>query len=195
MLVVVLAGVGFAVFRASSESTTHVAIVGDSITVLVRPHLSRALGEGYDTDVRAENGRRIDEMLAPLQDALRRHPRDAVVNLGTNDALQVAPHPDWRTGFAYMIELLAPVRCVVLVTVSTKLDRGPATETVARDINAALVRAAAEHPNLHLIDWDGALHAPGGTSLLGPDRIHPTPKGTAALALLTRHALDTDCRS
>jgi lysophospholipase L1-like esterase len=195
VLVVVLAGVGFAVFRASGDSTTHVAIVGDSITVLQRTKLPRALGGAYRVDVRAENGRRIDEMLGPLQDALHRHPRDVVVNLGTNDALQAAPHPDWQTGFAYMMNLVAPIPCVMLVTVSTKMDRGPATETVARHINASLVRAAAEHPNLHLIDWDGALHALDGASLLGPDHIHPTPEGVKTLALLTRYALDTECRS
>ena len=178
----------------SSNGTASVAIIGDSITVNSADDLSRALEPEYDVDIRAQSGRRIDEMLPALRTALSAHPREVVVNLGTNDVLQAKLHADWRAGFNQLIGLLAPVRCVALTTVSTRLDGPTARPGVAPEINEALVRAIAAHRNFHIIDWNARIHEPDGASLIIFDGIHPTPAGELVLAGLTRTTLDRDCR-
>jgi lysophospholipase L1-like esterase len=180
--------------RHGTHGSTSVAVVGDSITVLVRDDLQRELSPRYRTDVQAQNGMRIDEMLVPLQEALQAKPRDAVVNLGTNDALQGGSHPGWHSGFSSMIRDLEPVQCAVLVNISTALPNGPQTNKVAADINAAIGREVAEHPNMHMLDWDAQVRGAGGAALIDDDRIHPSAKGQVALATGVRHALDTECR-
>ena len=82
--------------RDRRRVTANTAIVGDSITVLIQDELHHRLGTRYNADVRARSGARIDEMLEPLRAALRNNPRDVVVNLGTNDALEAATRPAWQ---------------------------------------------------------------------------------------------------
>jgi hypothetical protein len=194
VLVVAVLALAFAWTRRERHDSASVAVVGDSITVLVRDDLRRELSPRYRADVRAQNGKRIDEMLVPLRGALQAKPRDAVVNLGTNDALQAVTHPSWHAGFSSMVRALEPVKCAVLVNISTALPHGPRTNKVAGDINAAIGRAVAEHPNMHVIDWDARVRGAGGAALVEEDRIHPSARGQVALATEIRQALDTECR-
>jgi lysophospholipase L1-like esterase len=171
-----------------------VAVVGDSITVFARHDLNHALDSAYDVKTSAVMGQRIDQMLAPLQHDLKSHPRAVVVNLGTNDVLQARLHPDWRTGFNAMIALVASTPCVVLTTISTlATTSAAAVPSVATDINAAIIGAAASHPNFHVLDWNGIVHGPNGIALLIPDRIHPSGPGSRIIAASVRHILDTNC--
>ena len=117
-----------------------------------------------------------------------------VVNLGTNDVLQGQTHPDWKSGFTRMVALLAPARCVVLTTISTLVRGRTAIPAVASEINRAIATAASSHRNFHVVDWNAAVHGSNGASLLSADRIHPSPAGQLALAVLIRAALDHDCR-
>ena len=193
-LAVVVAVVILIVAVLARGSTPTVSIVGDSITFFAGRDITTALGDTYHADVHSGIGKRIDEMLPTLQSAVRHHPFALVVNLGTNDALQAQTHPDWRTGFARMIAILAPARCVVLTTVSTLVHDSAAAPAVASDINDAIVAAAAAHANLHVVDWNAAVHGPTGTNLLITDRIHPSTAGDLTLAALDRTTLDHDCR-
>jgi lysophospholipase L1-like esterase len=194
MAVVAVAAVIVAVAFATRGRARTVPVVGDSITFLATHDIAVALGGTYHPEIQSKIGQRIDQMLPPLRDALRTDPFAVVVNLGTNDALQARTHPDWRSGFARMVEMLAPARCVELATVSTLVDaRG--TPPVAVEINRAIAAAVSTHPNFHVVDWNAAVHRANGLSLLKSDRIHPSPAGQLALAVLIRSALDHDCRN
>ena len=98
------------------------AVVGDSITVLSAPGVVGEL-DGYAVYVRAEDGKRMDQMLPALGQEVRRHPEAIVINLGTNDAVQAQTHPDWLTGFDAAWDLVRSERCVVFVTVNTYADK------------------------------------------------------------------------
>jgi GDSL-like Lipase/Acylhydrolase family len=193
-LVVVVAVVILIVAVLARGSTPTVPVVGDSITFFSGRDITTALGDTYHGDVHSGIGRRIDEMLPTLQSAVRQHPFALVVNLGTNDALQAQTHPDWRSGFERMIAILTPVRCVVLTTISTLVHDSVDAPAVASDISDAIVAAAAAHANLHVVDWNAAVHAAKGASLLIADRIHPSTAGDLTLAALDRSTLDRYCR-
>ena len=181
-----------------SPSNPRVVVVGDSITVFAHHEINHALGSNYSVTTSAVVGQRIDEMLPALQRDLKKHPRAVVLNLGTNDVLQARLHPDWPPGFNMMIAMVANVPCVVLTTISTLAATSPAPEPaaegqVASEINGAILTTAANHPNVHVVDWNQIVHNPDGITLLIPDRIHPSDAGSRVLATEIRHTLDTDC--
>jgi len=192
--VAVLAVLLIIVAALARGSTPTVPVVGDSITFFSGTDITAALANNYHADVHSGIGKRIDQLLPTLQAAVGHHPFAVIVNLGTNDALQAQTHPDWRSGFERMIAILAPVQCVVLTTISTLVHDSAAAPGAASDINDAIVVAAAAHPNLHVVDWNAAVHAPNGTNLLISDRIHPSTAGDLTLAALDRTTLDRDCR-
>jgi lysophospholipase L1-like esterase len=193
-LVVALVVFGFVSTRDRRRVTTNTAIVGDSITVLIQHQLQHRLGTRYNADVRARNGARIDEMLEPLRTALRNNPRDVVVNLGTNDALEAATRPIWQPGFVAMVDALTREDCVVFMNINTEMRQGAASDRAALDINAAFNGVVRTHPNMHVIDWNGMVRKPAGDTLLQADRIHPSSKGQEVLTTSILRALDTDCR-
>jgi lysophospholipase L1-like esterase len=176
-------------------SSTVVAVVGDSITFIARHEISTALKGRYHPVIHAEIGQRIDQMLPTLGSVLRTDPFAVIVDLGTNDVLQGKTHPDWRTGFTRMVAALTPARCVVLTTVSTLVAGPNAAPGVASAINRAIGEAASAHGNSHVVDWNAAVHRPKGATLVGADRIHPSPAGQVALAAMLRAALDHDCHA
>ena len=180
------------------SSGPRVVIVGDSITVFAHDEISHALRGHYSVTTSAVFGQRIDEMLPALRHDLTKHPRAVVLNLGTNDVLQGRLHPDWQTGFRTMISMVSHVPCVVLTTISTVTTTSPipdaaAEPQVASEINGAILKTAASHPNVHVIDWNQAVNGPNGLSLLIPDRVHPSDAGSRVLAVQIRHTLDSSC--
>jgi hypothetical protein len=86
-------------------------------------------------------------------------------------------------------------RSWALTTISTLVHDSNVAPAVASEINDAIVAAVAAHPNLHVVDWNAAVHAAKGASLLIADRIHPSTAGDLTLAALDRAALDHDCRN
>jgi lysophospholipase L1-like esterase len=193
VVIVAVVAVAFVALTAGAAKPT-IPVVGDSITVLAGHDISVALTGEYHVDVQAKSGQRIDQMLSTLQRVLARHPRAAVVNLGTNDALQAQTHPHWQSGFDRMIAFLVPVRCVELTTINTRLPGSPVRSVIASEINRAITQAVAGDPNFHVVDWNAVLHASTAARLLRPDDVHPTPAGQLTLAHLARVALDRDCR-
>jgi len=93
-----------------------------------------------------------------------------------------------------MIALLSPTRCVLLTTISTLLDARNPPPPVAADINAAIEGVTSRYPNFHIVDWNAAVHADNGRTLLSADRIHPSPAGQLILAALIRTDIDGYCR-
>src|SRR4051794_24235314 len=131
-------------------------------------------------------------MLPTIAQVADAHPFAIVVNLGSNDALQARSHPDWRAGFARMLSLVAPQRCVLFTTINARLPGPTDTARIADEINRALVVAAGEHHNFHVIDWNAVVETNGST-LLTADDIHPSPAGQLKLAALIRTALPKEC--
>jgi lysophospholipase L1-like esterase len=190
--------IALAVWLWPRPSGPRVVIVGDSITVFAHHEISHALGGHYSVKTSAVVGQRIDQMLPALQRDLGKHPRAVVLNLGTNDVLQARLHPDWQTGYNAMIAMVAGVPCVVLMTISTLAATSPtpdpaAEPQVASEINGAIVATAANHQNVHVVDWNQIVHGANGVALLIPDRIHPSDQGSRVLGTEIRHALDTEC--
>jgi lysophospholipase L1-like esterase len=194
-VVVVVALVGILLGLNASTPSRTVPVIGDSITFFAGRDIAAALKGEYRADVHGGIGKRIDEMLPELQTALGKHPHAVVVNLGTNDAQQEATHPDWRSGFTKMIAALSGSRCALVTNISTLIGHRASITAVAIDINGAIAAAAAAHPNIHIIDWNAAVHRADGATLLIPDRVHPSPAGQLTLAKLTRTALDKYCRA
>jgi lysophospholipase L1-like esterase len=178
------------VIRQITKPPEKVAVIGDSITVLSAVAIQKQLGD--HPNIQAELGKRIDEMLPALRDALQKKPDAVVVNLGTNDVLQGTIHPDWRPGFLQLVQALEHTDCAVLVNINTTATNRSARPEFAPQINAAIAKAAETHDNFHVIDWDAIVHAPGGDALIQPDTIHPTGPGAQRLAREIRHTL-ADC--
>ena len=182
-----------AALTGCGSSTPRVAVVGDSITVLAGRDIAKDLHTRYHTDIQAQLGQRIDQMLPALARQLRHHPHAVVVNLGTNDMLQAQIHPDWQSGFIRLVSMVASSPCVVFVTISS-LGRSNISEpAVAGAINAAIARAVLDHHNFHVVDWNALVHSPNGLSLLIPDKIHPSAEGSQRLASAIRGALEHRC--
>src|SRR5437879_6309361 len=89
---VVVAVVVTLVVVAAQPSSPTIPVVGDSIMFYAGRDISAALGTGYDVDVHAGIGKRIDQMLPTVRDSTRDSPWAVVVDLGTNDALQAKTH-------------------------------------------------------------------------------------------------------
>jgi GDSL-like Lipase/Acylhydrolase family len=135
-----------------------VAIVGDSITRVSAPKLKSEL-RYYGLDIRAQDKQRIDEMVPQLRTQLRRHPDAVVINLGTNDAIQAAKHPNWRPAFTTVWRLVSKRQCVIYSTINTFVDEIYGRATVAADINRAIHVLADRHKNVRIVDWNAAVHA------------------------------------
>lgn len=171
-----LRGVAVALVALSCAGCGVVVFGGDSMTRLATPAIQTVMdGCAADAgavlrhphpcvlDIEARNGRRIDEMVGtsrapgPFARQLQITALGVVVNLGSNDAIEAIPHPDWQTGWKRLTSLLARQRCVVLTTISTWLDETWGG-TVARDINARIRQLHASNPSQYkLVDWNGLI--------------------------------------
>ena len=174
-------------------SKPSVVFDGDSITVLATPAIHQLLDPRYDVDVLGVIGIRINESLPALQSALRFHPDAVVVNLGTNDALQGGEHPDWVSGWDKLIRITRNTPCVVLTTINPAAD-ALSHRPIAKRINAAIRRLAAQHPMKYKVaDWSGFLsrNVRNQRTYLRPEPIliHPTPAGAEKLVTLDQRAL------
>lgn len=175
-------------------SARPVAVIGDSITELASQPIQDAFALRYHADISARSGKRIDEMLPDVRVAVEDHPDAIVIDLGTNDVLQGHLRaPPWQAGFMRMVAMVEREPCVELTTISTRVNGWAARPAIANDINRTIADTVAARPNFHVIDWNAAVHEPGGSDLLVPDHIHPSFAGMAKLASLIRAALDRDC--
>jgi GDSL-like Lipase/Acylhydrolase family len=180
---------------SSSASKPSVVFDGDSITVLATPAIHQLLGPGYDVDVLAKDGIRIDQSLPALESALRSHPSAVVVNLGTNDALHGGADPGWESSWDKLIRITRNTPCVVLTTIDPTAD-SLTGRPVATGINADIMALASRDPGKYKVaDWSGFLsrHARSQGTYLRPEwiLIHPTPAGDVELATLDQDALAT----
>ena len=163
----------------TATSAINVAIIGDSISQIATPDLTRALRQ-YNVYVDAVGGSLMAEHLAKIQRVVSEgQTTDWVIELGTNDALR--ENPTWASDFTNEVAALQAQTCVVFVTINPRFG------VIGDGINQAIESAVAAHPNFHSLDWgDIQLNKP---QWLQSDGIHPTKSGSAELAKLERKAI------
>jgi lysophospholipase L1-like esterase len=157
-----------------------VVFVGDSITADASPQIADAATTyGYSAYVYAFPGLLSAQIDALLRWARSQHPgTDAtVLNAGTNDVV-FDTGPAWKRRFDALVAQ-ATTSCVVLTTVSSRLDDRPHTPT-ARQVNAHIRRFAADHDNVRVVDWDARIRS--GASVVVSDGIHPNAAGRRWIA-------------
>ena len=122
------------------------AVVGDSITVISAPGVVAEL-RGYALYIRAEDGKRIDQLFPSLGRSFAGIPRAVVINLGHQRRAPGTDAPDWVSGFDTVWDLVRGAACVVFVTSArtpTTIGKG----VVAADLNRSMAQLAAEHHNV-----------------------------------------------
>ena len=165
-----------------------VAVVGDSITYQTRDHLD----EDVQWDVAASIGATSAQMLPEAQRLAGAVPSQAIINLGTNDALQQVPAAETEATLEAIVGAFDDGRCVHLVTIGTHLpDSGdPPAGSTAWELNDWMRRFADDHDDVHVIDWDREVSAEAGSELLLDDMIHPNNPGRERLAEMMAEAVD-----
>jgi lysophospholipase L1-like esterase len=157
-----------------------VVFVGDSITADASPQIaSAATTHQYSAYVYAFPGLLSAQVDSLLQWARSQHPgTDAtVLNAGTNDVVFDTGH-GWKRAFDALVAR-AKTPCVVLTTVSTRLDERPHTPT-ARQVNAHIREIAAARANVRVVDWDAEVRS--GARVVVSDGIHPNAAGRKWIA-------------
>jgi lysophospholipase L1-like esterase len=160
---------------ACSSSPQDVAVVGDSITVLVEDRLGRV---DHRWDVEATIGATAQQMRPAAQESSPHE--QAVVNLGTNDALGGVALNTTTANLQAIIDGFDDVDCVHLVTINTQMPpSGTDAGRAAAEINDWLRATADGSDRVRLIAWDAELSK--SDDLLRPDGIHPNDRGRARL--------------
>jgi lysophospholipase L1-like esterase len=168
-------------------------VVGDSLSVLGRKPIRAVLGAaGWDVLVDAFPGRTTADQIPALRYAVGDPRRAVVIELGTNDALQVA---DGRieqravlSSIGQALDLFGD-RCVVWV-VPGRDPEGKGAR-VGAAIADELTAQAARRPNLHLADFGAVLEE--HPEYLTDDQVHLTDDGSQALAELMADSV-ASCR-
>ena len=139
-------------------------VVGDSIALGTAGAFRAALGAG--TTVDAKVGRQFAASPAIVLRWARSHDGPVVVALGANGTIG-------RRDLDAVVAATGGTRRVVLVGVA--VDR-----RWARGNNAVLRAAAARNPRVAFVDWAALVADHPG--VLGPDGVHPGPRGRTLLA-------------
>ena len=184
------------VTSAASCGRSHkgpVAVLGDSITALSNDTLHATLDGHYTISVIGKFGARTDEALDEATLLARADPEQAIINLGTNDAIQDVPAE--RTG-ANLDKLVATFRgatCIGLVTIDEQMTAfGVSHRASAAAVNAQIRRIADAVDTVSVIDWTQLVAGHGGVAAMTTDGVHPNPTGMQVLADAYLDALN-DC--
>jgi hypothetical protein len=169
-------------FVGGSSTGKHVFVIGDSITDLTAPDLTRSL-KRYSYVIDATVGITMASSLPIIQHAVATTPKQYwVIELGTNDY----NNPNAEQAFTNEINTVSGQSCVVLVTGSPLLGKIEST------LDARMWALAASDRTFHVLDW-GTIEF-RNPKWLSNDVVHPTVKGQAKLASLERWTLKADCR-
>lgn len=157
-----------------------IVVIGDSLTRNGREPLTRQLRkQGWTPTIRCFGGKRLDWAIdqAKRAKALNQLPETVVVAIGTNDMRWI----DRRTTRARMdrlIEVLGPKRTVFWVdTYASGGDRF--TRDKERWFNRQVRQVAAEHDNVHRINWGNWARSNG---VRFADALHYTAEGSRTWA-------------
>ena len=171
-----------------SSTPSEVAVVGDSITVLIEDRLSSGADNRWD--VAATIGATAQQMRPGAEELASGRHDQVIINLGTNDALDGVPRRTTVAQLDAMLSGFSGVDCIHLVTVGTQLPAsGVDAPAAAAAINEWIRRTAEERDGVDVIDWQGEISGDRAGELLRPDRIHPNERGRTRLVRMMRDAV------
>lgn len=177
-----------------SDPGGKVALIGDSITDLSREPLQNALGADHTVEIVGKFGARSDQVLDDVKVIAASKPRSAIVNIGTNDALQQVPVDQTAATVGRILDELADVGCIHLVEINegiTVKATGESRSEEAKELNEAL-RQLADDRGIGVIDWNETISEAGGNDVITYDTVHLSTKGVVLMAEAYGKALD-DC--
>lgn len=179
-LLFLLAVVGLTVPVGCAEDRPNVVVIGDSLTAWSAPHVADTVRSmGWDVTVDARPGWTIrgyeaERWVPIIQELMRtRDPSVVVIELGTNTC-------DGCTLSAEIDQVLEAVgdRPVRWLNVRTyvPIPKDPLST------NRALADAAKRHTKMEIVDFNQAFR--GHPEWAGSDKVHMSPEGARALALV-----------
>ena len=152
-----------------------VLVIGDSLTRNGRdPLIQNLRAEGWTPTVRCFGGKRLDWAIAQARraKAIDQLPGVVVIAVGTND-MRWIDRGRTKARMDQLIEILGPRRTVLWVdTYASGGDRF--TREKERWFNRQVRRLAAEHENVHAIDWGNYARS---TGVRFADALHYTSAG------------------
>jgi lysophospholipase L1-like esterase len=172
--------------RATSRTGDSVAIVGDSITALNAGPINQDLGPAYHVQIAATSGMRTDQMMQAAQELAATHPKQALINLGTNDVEQGTSIDAADANLQKMVSMFSTADCVHVVTINTHmLNSSGHAPTGADQLNARILQLPKQFKNVDVIRWDQTIsdnvaeHPPAGDLTI--DTVHPNKQGVQEL--------------
>ena len=177
-----IAGVVLALVLAAPAAAApeQILYVGDSLGVGTTPGFAQALGSAASVHGDSRIGRPSPEGLRVLQQSFTPADDIVVFDLGTNDD---PSHPAQLASDLAAARQATGSRCLVVAT----LNRPPLNGFPVDGLNRAVESFASSTPGVQLVDWHAEAQA--DPSLLGPDEVHPTPRGYALRAQLFAEAV------
>lgn len=190
----------FALWIGVFQTEKTVLIVGDSVTYLSGPSISRKLDPKYSLTIDGRPFYRSSDLVGPLNedlvrlDAMDKNYDRVVFLVGYNDVLRDDVESVGLAELMYNSERFA---CSVWLELPATPGGRPAQNPdfdpadVAR-WNARMRDEGARHENVRVSDaWAQTVNAPGGEALVQVDGVHPTIKGQEALA----HVISSQLKS
>jgi lysophospholipase L1-like esterase len=181
--------------RVTSRTGDSVAIVGDSITWLNENAINQDLGAAYNVRIAAKSGMRTDQMLQAAQELADTHPKQALINLGTNDVEQDTSLDAADANLKKMVSMFSSADCVHVVTINTHmLNKSMDAPKGAQELDAKILELPKEFKNVDVVRWDQTIsenvadHPPAGN--LTMDTVHPNADGVRDLVQAYRGAFD-----
>jgi hypothetical protein len=159
----------------------HVFDIGDSITDLDAPDLTRALAR-FSYVIEATVGITMARSLPAIQhEVATTPPQDWIIELGTNDL----SNPGAVQALNNEVAAVADQSCVILVTPS------PLLSSIEKALDQRMVALTALDKKVHVLAWGTIEYQ--NPKWVFDDLVHPSIKGQAKLASLERWALKADC--
>lgn len=172
-----------------------VGLIGDSITDLSRDPLTNALGNDHEVEIVGKFGARSDQVIEDVKVIAASNPAEAIINIGTNDALQQVPAAQTAANIQQILDLLGNVDCRYLVQINTGITdkaTGGAREAEATAVNDQLAELAERNDGVKVIDWNSTIADNGGNAAITYDTVHLSDKGIVLMADAYKEAL-ADC--
>lgn len=197
VVLVVLAGACVALvgLRALGigQARPPVVLIGDSITANLAGTARDELGGDWALTIDGKPGFVAADQVPAAQNATRFPFEQAVVNLGTNDAMTSGQDlGETIAALEQVVDLFADVPCVHVVTVNESMMNGTGDAPIrARRINDGLRTIASTRPNVDVVDWAAIVRdvqREQGEPLT-TDTVHPNDRGNAVLAAAYEDAL------
>jgi len=193
----------FVVQRSEAKQSGPVAVVGDSITFVSTGAIRDELTPQFHPLTKSVLGATVARMVPVAGRLAAQHPRQAVIELGTNDVLHGGDLASAEAQYEKMVDQFARagVECIHVVNINTRMRaRGTPAYEKAEAFNQFL-DGLADRGDVVVIDWDAAVQDSAerrqheSSPRLISDTVHPTAEGSHVMAQLIHDSLDDGCHS